>query len=146
MRTYSDIEQMAAQDYSIGLTAHYIPLSDLVKERGYKTGVEVGTAYGGNAFHLLSNVELERVCVDPYVFYPAMPGFTCQEEYDILYRFANDRLAPFKKATILKINSKRFIAWQADKYDFVFLDGSHEYTDVKWECENYSKIIKEGGI
>jgi hypothetical protein len=44
MRTYSGIEQMAAQDYSIGLTAHYRPLADLINEGGYKTVIEIGTA------------------------------------------------------------------------------------------------------
>lgn len=147
MRTYTDIEQMASQDYSIGLTAHYIPFANLIKQRGYRTGIEIGTAYGGNALHLLSNVELDiLVCVDPYIFYPAMPGFTCQEEYDLLYQFARNRLFPYNKASIIRINSKQFIAWQGEKYDFVFLDGSHEYEDVKWECENYSEIIKPGGI
>lgn len=148
MRTYTDIEQMAAQDYSIGLTAHYQPLAQLIKERGYKTGVEVGTAYAGNALHLLQNVELESlICIDPYLYYPAMPGFTCQEEYDILHRFAVDRLAPFKEAIILKLTSKQFINdIIGAKYDFVFLDGSHDYEDVKWECENYAGIVKEGGV
>jgi hypothetical protein len=150
MRSYSDIEQMAAQDYSIGLTAHYIPLANLVKEREYKTGIEVGTAYGGNAFHLLSNVELESlVCVDPYVFYPAMPGFICQEEYDTLFQYAIDRLCNYEACVISRTNSKDFFKHSFgnnETYDFAFLDGSHDYEDVKWECENYSKIIATGGV
>jgi hypothetical protein len=149
MRSYSDIEQMASQDYSIGLTAHYIPFANLIKQRGYKSGVEVGTAYGGNAFHLLNNTELSTlVCIDPYLFYPAMPGFVCQEEYDMLYEYALGRLFPYKNACILRMNSKAFIDDLAGDYrhDFVFLDGSHDYEDVKWECENYSKIIAPGGV
>jgi len=150
MRSYSDIEQMASQDYSIGLTAHYQPLAQLIKERGYKTGVEVGTAYGGNAFHLLQNSELDSlICIDPYIFYPAMPGFTCQEEYDTLYQFAVARLALYPNAIISRIDSKQFIIDNKDingNYDFVFLDGSHDYKDVIWECMHYSKIIKPGGV
>lgn len=150
MRTYSDIANMAGQDYSIGLTAHYKPLAQLVRERGYKTGAEVGTAYAGNAHYLLQNVELDNlVCVDPYLYYPAMPGFTCQEEYDTLYKFAVDRLSPYKHAIIIRTDSKEFmrdINGFNTPYDFVFLDGSHEYEDVKWECENYSKIIRPGGL
>jgi hypothetical protein len=151
MRTYEDIELMASQDYSIGLTAHYKPLAQLVKLRGYKTGVEVGTAYAGNALHLLQNTELDSlVCVDPYLFYPAMPGFTCQEEYDTLYQFANKRLLTYyRMVSIVRADSKQFfkdIFVTTAKYDFVFLDGSHDYEDVKWECEHYSKIIHPGGI
>jgi hypothetical protein len=33
-----------------------------------------------------------------------------------------------------------------DPVDFVFLDGSHEYENVKWECENYSKLVNPGGV
>lgn len=149
MRTYSDIEEMASQDYSIGLTAHYQPLAQFVKERGYKTGVEVGTAYAGNAYHLLQNTELDSlICIDPYLYYPAMPGFTCQEEYDTLYQFAIDQLTQFANASIIRIDSKSFYNSVAKdfNYDFVFLDGSHDYEDVKWECDNYSKIIKAGGV
>lgn len=149
MRTYSDIEQMAAQDYSIGLTAHYKPLAQLVKDREYKTGVEIGTAYAGNALHLLQNSDLNGlICVDPYIYYPAMPGFTCQEEYDILYQFAINRLSGFRESSIIRIDSKAFYNSTAKnfKYDFVFLDGSHDYKDVKWECENYSEVIADGGI
>lgn len=141
MRTYSDIEQMAAQDYSIGLTAHYKPLADLINQRGYKTVIEIGTAYAGNAFHLLSNTEIKRlICVDPYIYYPAMPGFTCQEEYDTLYQFAKDRLSPFKNVDILRLDSKEAFSLLEDA-DLVFLDGSHNYEDVKWECENYQFLV-----
>lgn len=149
MRTYSDIQSMAAQDYSIGLTAHYGPLAEIVKQRQYKRGIEVGTAYGGNAFHLLSNGLIELICVDPYLYYPAMPGFTCQEEYDILYQFAMDRLKEFNQAYIIRASNKQYIEdieGEGIMFNFVFLDGSHDYEDVKWECENYSKIITPGGI
>lgn len=145
MRNYSDIQQMASQDYDIGLTAHYKPLADLINQRKYKSVIEIGTAYAGNAFHLLSNTKIEKlICVDPYQYYPAMPGFTCQEEYDTLYQFAKDRLSPFKNVEILRLNSKEAFGL-LDEVDLVFLDGSHDYEDVKWECENYSHLVKLGG-
>jgi|ERR1044072_9503127 hypothetical protein len=153
MRTYQDIEAMAQQDYSIGLEAHYKPLANLINERGYKEGIEIGTAYGGNAVHLLINTEIELlICVDPYKYYPAMPGFTCQEEYDLLHQFANKRLSPFIPWLLFRQTSKEFYSSffgdgeYEPSFDFVFLDGSHEYEDVKWECENYSTKIKPGGI
>src|SRR6186713_1023166 len=96
MKTLEDIRNMANADYSIGLEAHYKPLAQLVSERGYKHIVEVGTAYGGNAFHLLAMTDISSLrCIDPYIYYPAMPGFTCQEEYDMLYEFASWRLSTF---------------------------------------------------
>lgn len=138
---------MAAQDYDIGLTAHYKPLAELVNERNYKTAIEIGTAYGGNAFYLLSNTKLEKlVCVDPYEYYPAMPGFTCQFEYDTLFQFAKDRLKKFNKAFFERSDSQ--YAWDKflDKYDIIFLDGSHDYEDVNWELLHYSQLVNKGGV
>lgn len=156
MRTYSDIEQMAAQDFDIGLTAHYWPLSDLINKRGFETIVEIGTAYGGNASHILQATQIKSIiCIDPYQFYPAMPGFICQEEYNTLYQFATDRLRKavwrkyddfnVPKIEILRLTSKE--AFEIlDPADLIFLDGSHEYEDVKWECENYSKLVNPDGV
>ena len=154
MRSYADIAAMAAQDYSIGLEAHYKPLAKIINGRGYTDGIEIGTAYGGNALHLLQNTELKAlVCVDPYIYYPAMPGFTCQEEYDTLFEFAITRLKGYKNCQIVRSTSNEFLTGIIEfeqltgpSFDFVFLDGSHDYEDVKWECENYSQIIKLGGM
>lgn len=146
MRSYTDIQSMANADYSIGLEAHYKPFAQLIADRQYKHIVEVGTAYGGNAYHLLSTVQIaELICVDPYMFYPAMPGFTCQEEYDTLHQFATDRLAPWPQAEIWKMTSKEALD-ELLSYDLVFLDGSHDYDDVAWECEHYSRIVRPGGV
>lgn len=146
MRSYADIQNMANADYSIGLEAHYKPFSQLVADREYKNIVEVGTAYAGNVYHLLSTVKVDKlVCIDPYIFYPAMPGFTCQNEYDTLHHFASNRLAPWPQAEIWRATSKE-AAPELTTADIVFLDGSHDYDDVAWECEHYSKIIRPGGV
>lgn len=147
MRTLEDICNMAAADYSIGLEAHYKPLANLINDRGYKSIIEIGTAYGGNALHLLNNTNIEDlICIDPYIFYPAMPGFTCQEEYDTLYQFAQSRIGVFGNAIIVKKTSREAFLDFAQEWDMVFIDGNHAYEDVKWECENYSNIIRPGGV
>jgi predicted O-methyltransferase YrrM len=146
MRTYSDIINMSSQDSSIGLHAHYRPLSDLINKRRYKKIIEIGTAYGGNAAFILSETEIESLtCIDPYKFYPAMPGFSCQEEYDTLFQFAQARLSFWPHAEILRLTSKEAFPI-LEPADLIFLDGSHEYDDVKWECENYNKLVKPGGV
>lgn len=146
MRSYADIQNMANADYSIGLEAHYKPFAQLVADRQYKNIVEVGTAYAGNVYHLLSTVKVDKLtCIDPYIFYPAMPGFTCQKEYDTLHQFACNRLAPWPQAAIWKMTSKAAIDYVIST-DLVFLDGSHDYDDVIWECENYSEVIRPGGV
>lgn len=146
MRTYDDIKEMAKDDYYIGLNAHYKPFAQLVRDRGYKTVIEVGTAYAGNAYHLLTTTAIDKLtCIDPYLFYPAMPGFVCQEEYDTLFKFATVRLSPWPHAEILRITSNSVMGL-IEPADIVFLDGSHEYEDVSWECENYAGLVNPGGV
>lgn len=148
MRTYDDIKAMADQDYSIGLTAHYRPLADLINQRDYKSVIEIGTAYGGNAAYMLTNTEIMHLtCIDPYLYYPAMPGFICQEEYDTLYEFAKNRLREIEPLIVqwLRGTSKEAID-ACDPADLIFLDGDHSYDTIKWECENYSKLVNPGGV
>lgn len=147
MRTYLDIIQMSNQDSSIGILTHYKPLSDLINKRRYKLIIEIGTAYGGNAnFMLDQSPDIERlICIDPYEYYPAMPGFTCQEEYDTLFQFVQDRLSNWNKVQFIRLTSKAAFP-ELQPADLIFLDGSHEYEDVKWECENYSKLVNAGGV
>lgn len=147
MKTLKDIQNMADGDYAIGMGAHYRPLAELIESRQYKHIVEVGTAYGGNALHMLLHTDIDKlVCIDPYIYYPAMPGFTCQEEYDTLYEFACGRLMRWSYVEIIRKTSKDAFYELFTAHDLVFLDGSHEYEDVKWECENYSKLIRAGGV
>jgi len=138
---------MAEQDTSIGLTAHYNPLAKLINDKNYKSVIEIGTAYAGNAFHLLTHTDINSiVCIDPYLYYPAMPGFTCQGEYDTLFEFAKFRLLPSLKQVYFIRKTSREAINELGPVDLIFLDGSHEYEDVKWECENYSKLVKPGGV
>lgn len=148
MRNLEDIKNMSSGDYGCGIVAHYKPLAELVKSRGYKTGIEIGCAYGNNAEYLLQHTDLEfLICIDPYKFYTAMPGFTEQAEYDTLYKFTRDKLAAYKERVILyRTTSKEaFDDGLLDAVDFCFIDGSHEYADVKQECETYSKLLNPNG-
>lgn len=151
MRNLQDIEKMSEQDYSCGIIAHYKPLTAIVDENNLALGLEVGTAYGNNAEYLLKNTGIVQLyCVDPYKFYPAMPGFVCQEEYDILYRYTLQKLHGYYNfMSIFRMDSKKAFQYLDDRgyvFDFIFLDGDHEYETVKWEGENYKTLLRKGGI
>src|SRR5678810_674858 len=94
-RTPADITRMIAEDNDIGLNyGHYKPMEQFIKEHNYKRGIEIGTAYGGLANHLLSNCDLELlICIDPYKYYPDMPGLFDQEDYDMVKMAAKERLS-----------------------------------------------------
>lgn len=158
MRTDEDLKRMMAEDNDIGLNyAHYWPLSNYIKGKGYKTGIEIGTAYGGCANHLLTHCDLERlICIDPYKYYPDMPGLFDQDDYDRLSKQTYERLKDHKAYLPLILDSKAaFELIERNKeyaksnfakpVDFVFIDGLHTYDQVKWEIEHYSKLIRPGG-
>lgn len=151
MRTLEDIMQMSIGDYGCGIVAHYKPLAKIVNDNNFKVGLEIGCAYGNNAEYLLLNTDIEKLySVDPYIFYDAMPGFICQEEYDTLYNYAKNKLKGFNCFRgILRMNSKLafdYFIQRRIKFDFIFLDGDHSYDTVKWEIEHYYNLIKKNGI
>lgn len=155
-RTPEDIARMTMEDNDIGLNyAHYKPMEKFLKERNYKRGIEIGTAYGGLANHILSTCDLELlICIDPYKYYPDMPGLFDQDDYDMVRESAKTRLWGYKAYQPLWFDSKFAYEWILDDmnrgkfmggHDFIFIDGLHQYETVKWECEHYSKLLREGG-
>ena len=157
MRTDEDLKRMESEDTAVGLHCYYWQLSNYINSKGYKTGIEIGTAYGGCANHLLTECKLEKlICVDPYKYYPDMPGLFDQDDYDRLKIQTKERLGKFNDAS--KNEARCFKLFQhtseeafgifnalIERYDFVFLDGLHTYEMVKWEIEHYSKLIRSGG-
>lgn len=157
MRTAADLIRMMNEDTDIGLNyAHYKPMEAFIKERRYKTGIEIGTAYGGLANHLLSTCELDLlITIDPYKYYPDMPGLFDQEDYDNLREQTKERIVKrFSQCVMIQMNSEaayrhikeRFFDSEGNvKYNFIFIDGLHKYETIKWECEHYHKLLKPGG-
>ena len=157
MRTDEDLIRMSGEDTAVGLHCYYWQLSNYINSKGYKTGIEIGTAYGGCANHLLTECNLERlICVDPYKYYPDMPGLFDQDDYDRLRKQTYERLGVYIPRYLpLILDSKeafRLMGMNTDypnhlgkQVDFVFLDGLHTYEMVKWEIEHYSKLIRPGG-
>lgn len=153
-RTLTDIISMAGQDYDIGLQAHYKPLANFINEHNYKRGVEIGTAYGGNAAHLMVHCPTleELITVDPYKYYDAMPGLESWSDYEQLFLFAHGRLSSFSRCTPVRCTSDEFFEALAEGaitnislFDFIFLDGDHAKETVLYECGKASKFIKRGG-
>jgi len=158
-RTDEDLIRMSGEDTAVGLHCYYWQLSNYINSKGYKTGIEIGTAYGGCANHLLTSCPtIEKlICVDPYKYYPDMPGLFDQWDYDRLSKQTYKRLMAHedKYLPLIMDSKSAFELMQRNKdypkssfakpVDFVFLDGLHTYEMVKWEIEHYSKLIRPGG-
>lgn len=151
MRNLEDIKNMSAGDYGCGIIAHYKPLATLIDSINAKVVLEIGCAYGNNAEYILNNTKVEWLySVDPYIFYDAMPGFTEQGEYDILFKYTLKKLHYHDNfISLLRKDSRnayRHFKTEGYEFDLIFLDGDHSYETVKWEIEHYYKLIKKNGI
>lgn len=119
----------------------------MLKERGAKVGVEIGTDHGKYAQQLLENIPgLQLLCVDPYIAYTEGNEVHTQEEVDKIYEEALKRVVQYR-CEIVKITSMEAIKDIPDNcLDFVFIDGNHDYEHVKEDITEWSKKVKPGGI
>lgn len=110
---------------------------------------EIGTAGGGTLF-LFSRVSHPNATIIS-IDLPGGPfgggypkwkthfykSFTCSRQRIHLIRGNSHDLSTIEK--VEKILAGR-------KLDFLFIDGDHTYKDVKADFENYSKLVRPGGI
>jgi hypothetical protein len=140
---------MQGEDTAVGLIAHYLPMAKFINERGYIRGIEIGTAYGGLANHILSNCCQLRllVTIDPYRFYPDMPGLFDQDDYNAVKEQTRQRLSYYnERAVMINMTSEEAASGlNQDAYDFVFIDGLHKYNIIRFEIETYRQAIRNGG-
>ncbi len=136
----------------VNFAPYYDLLPNLINERGYKKGIEIGVYTGGHAESILSKTQLQTlVGVDPYKFYEnGMPHFDTQQDYDQLKDFTLRRLLKYAPRFFLYTNESdeafQKLIESKDKFDFVFVDGLHTYEQCKKDLDNYSQLIQPGGV
>lgn len=109
-------------------------------------GVEIGTAGGQNALSLLSCLDIKKLfCIDPYPDSwndgwnkTRVKGSKQKAEF-LLKRFRD-------KIIFVKEFSDRAIDAIPGGLDFVYIDGGHEYEQVKKDIDLYYPKIRNGGV
>lgn len=125
-----------------------LDLAHFLRERGAKTGAEIGVYQGEYSAALCECIPgLSLWCVDrwePYInrktgkriFYSAIPA----------YGLAKARLAPFA-CTLVKSDSVKAASRVPDgSLDFVYLDADHWYEAVVADLAAWVPKVKSGGI
>ena len=120
---------------------------ELLRTRGVKFGVEVGTDHGQYAEQLLKGIpDLHLACIDPWVAYTEGNQIHTQEEVDQIYEEAKRRTSSFGAILIKKTSMEAVQDFTDNTLDFVFIDGNHNYEHCKEDLTEWYKKVKPGGI
>lgn len=130
-------------------STYYNMMPELIRERNYKRGIEVGVFAGGHAESILKNSDLRLlVGVDPYKVQKTQNLLHTQEDYNCLYISVLSRLDP-NRYTHLRMTSDnaylKLVSFE-ETFDFVFIDGMHTYRQIKNDLNNYGGLIRKGGV
>ena len=142
------------------INIYYGVLSSYINKQNYKTMIEIGVAYGGHAYEILLNTNIETyIGIDPYLSsYDDKDCFdndvhllfnknTKQESMDELCNKVNVRLSYFNNRFrhIRKKSIEASKDIEDNSVDIIFIDGNHTYEAVKNDINYYWKKIKENG-
>ena len=107
----------------------------------YLIGAEIGVEYGLNAKTMLRFLPIEKLyLIDPYVNHENNSG-------DKQYKEARKYLSKYEnRIKFIRKTSEKSANEIPDDLDFVYIDGSHNYEDVKRDIELYYIKVKNGGI
>lgn len=113
--------------------------------------LEIGTFEGMAAVWMLENVLTHKdsylVIVDPFA-YLGVGDATLK--FDVIRKNFNENIAPYKDKVILhELTSEQ--AWPRllnleDKYDAIYIDGSHKTSDVLMDAVCAWMLLKKNGI
>jgi len=119
----------------------------MLKDRGAKIGVEIGTDRGKYAQELCEGIPgLILYCVDPWIPYKEGNQVHDQAEVDKIYEKAKGRLVKYNCRILKKTSIEAVDIFQDGMLDFVFIDGNHEYNHVLEDITQWTKKVKPGGI
>ena len=135
------------KDTNKNYAPYYDVLPNLIRERNYQSGIEIGVFCGGHAEKILET-GCQLFGVDPYQMYePGMPLLDSQEDWDMLFELVTKRLEKYNNFGMIR-NDSQYATWllKNDCYDFVFIDGLHTYDQLKKDLDNFGFMIRKGGV
>lgn len=119
-------------------------LLELIYERKYKKGCEIGLWYGKTFFLLLEKIpDLTLFGVDIWT--------TCEASHStdqvVNRRTVYEKASRFPGARIMEISSKRAAqAFSPESLDFVFIDADHTEQGVQEDIAAWWGKVRRGGI
>lgn len=119
-------------------------LNSTDKKNNFKTVLEIGTYEGIFSCYAAENFADSVDTIDPFDCGDPGTSMTSETEKNCFY---NIKVCPDgSKITQHKMLSDKFFEINSKKFDFIYVDGSHEPEDAYRDLDNSLKICKSGGI
>lgn len=110
----------------------WVWLTELIRQHGWTSGVEVGVKGGENLFYLLDhNPTLTMHGVDPWVVQPGAQESYAEWNIEQMYRDVVERAAHYGERCRLHRAFSVPAARVVPDTDFVFIDAQHTYEDCR---------------
>lgn len=120
-----------------------LQLGQVMNELGFRTGIEIGTQYGGSAKIWCEAMPgLDLTCIDPYI-----GGMSRKQHHqDKAYVEAqkNAKRFGFK---LLKMKSMEAVdRFEEESVDFINIDGDHRFDTCVQDIVRYVPKVRPGGL
>lgn len=124
-------------------------VKNIINENGYKTAVEVGVWKGQLSKKILECPTIKQLwLVDPYDLqlggFPKTGNRWTQKNADHLFLYQQTRFSQEKKVLFVRKTSVEASKW-IPKTEFIFIDGLHDYDNVKADIDVWFPKLKKGG-
>lgn len=109
-------------------------------------GAEIGVFYGFNAKSILQTLNITKLyLIDPYI--PFVSENVINKPTRSL-PMAIKKLSHFKNRIrwVRKLSEDAIHTFPDDFFDFVYVDGNHDYAFVKKDLKGYWQKVRKGGI
>ena len=127
-------------------------IPQIINDKNYKIGAEIGCAYGGHLDSILSQTNIEKLYgIDPYLNYTEYGADLMnmqQIQMDTLFELVKSRLSYYgnRLEFIRKKSEEAYQQFENNSLDFVYIDGNHYEEYIKNDLNCWWPKIKNGGM
>lgn len=127
-----------------GLSRH--GLAVLFSELGFLRGAEIGVQNGKYSKTIcVVNPAMEFYAIDPWLEYPELPIHGNQDDQDRAYENVVATMPPNCKV-VRKMSLDAVKDFPDNYFDFVYIDGNHEFWSATMDIHSWLKKIRVDGI
>jgi len=118
--------------------------------------LEIGSYQGGSTLaigHAIAGTDIELYCLDPWSNYINQEDFTdferskVSDDFRIINNFIKNTAFIGENLRMLRGKSRAFAGLLENKgFDFIFIDGAHDYDSVRNDIKIAFSALKPGGV